>query len=144
MALAIKTLSDVEEASAYAGPTGIHLADPHILELLQLRYVRAKLYTTAVGRIHNRILYALPPKISFKAEATHHRTSKGREWGNPAVGMWVAHHVVELTEASLPRGTLLQGGPAPSDTSSRLLLHRLPSPRGNGLQTTRCTCLCMT
>ena len=50
MAIALTTVSAVEEASAYAGPSAIHLADQHILELLQMRYVRAKLCTTAVGR----------------------------------------------------------------------------------------------
>ena len=48
MAIALTTVSAVEEASAYAGPSVIHLADQHMLELLQMRYVRAKLCTTAV------------------------------------------------------------------------------------------------
>ena len=106
MAVALTTLSAVVEASAYMGPSVIDLADPHMLELLQMRYVRAKLCTTAVGRIQNRILSALSPRISFKMAPTHHRVSRDRDWDNPAVGMWVAHHGAERNESALPGGTL--------------------------------------
>ena len=119
MAMALTTLSAVVEASAYAGPSVINLADPHMLELLQVRYVRVKLCTTAVGRIQNRILSALSPKLSFKGASTHHRVSRDREWDTPAVGMWVAHHRAELNEEVHPGGII--GHALPS--------HRSPSKK---------------
>ena len=115
MATAPTTLSAVKEASAYAGPSVIHLADPHMLELLQLRYVQAKLCTTAVERIHSHILSALSPRIFFKVADTHHRISKDREWDNPAIGMWLAHHGAELNDSVLlPGDTLIQPPPPPT------------------------------
>ena len=39
MALALTTLAAVDEAGKYEGPSIIHLADPHLLDLLQNRYV---------------------------------------------------------------------------------------------------------
>ena len=99
-------MAAVEKAAAYVGPSVIHLADPHMLELLQMRYVRAKLCTSAVGRIQNRILSVLSPRITFKMAATHHRVTRDREWDNSEVGMWVAHHGAEHNEEALPGGTV--------------------------------------
>ena len=103
MALALTTLAAVEEAGKYEGPSIIHLTDPHLLELLQIRYVRAKLCMTALGRIHNRILSALAPKISFLSAAAQHRSTKDPPWDQPSLGVWIAYQGAMSQEQSLPR-----------------------------------------
>ena len=98
------------EAGAYEGPSDIDITDPHLLELLRIRYVRAKLCMTALGRIHNSILSALVPKISFHAATPRHRLTTDPAWDQASVEMWIAHKGSKGEAQDLP-GDLLQPGP---------------------------------